>query len=67
MKIKVYALITVLMAFAVSVYGREIGSSSPERQGFSSDQLDRLTQFMEAKVDEEPWLVAWASSLAMAR
>ena len=51
MKIKVYALITVLMAFAGSVYGREIGSSSPERQGFSSDQLDRLTQFMEAKVD----------------
>ena len=52
MKIKVYALITVLMAFAGSVYGREIGSSSPERQGFSSDQLDRLTQFMEAKVDD---------------
>ena len=52
MKIKVYALITVLLASAGSIHGREIGSSSPERQGFSSDRLDRLTQFMEAKVDD---------------
>jgi CubicO group peptidase (beta-lactamase class C family) len=52
MKNIVYTLLTVLLACAGSVHGREIGSSSPERQGFSSDRLDRLTQFMEAKVDD---------------
>ena len=52
MKNKVYALVTVVLACAGSVHGREIGSSSPERQGFSSERLDRLTQFMEDKVDD---------------
>jgi len=52
MKNIVYAILTVVLACAGPAHGREIGSSSPERQGFSSDRLERLTQFMEAKVDD---------------
>ena len=31
---------------------REIGSSSPERQGVSSDRLEHITRFMNAKVED---------------
>jgi CubicO group peptidase (beta-lactamase class C family) len=50
MKSTACAVCALLLIFAGAVQAREIGYSSPERQGFSSDRLDRLTQFMENKV-----------------
>ena len=39
-----------LLLAAGGLQAREIGSSSPERQGFSSERLQRLSTFMDAKV-----------------
>ena len=47
MKKIVCAVLAVCLFAAGSVSAREIPSSSPERQGFSSDRLDFLTQYME--------------------
>lgn len=50
MKKIVCAALAICLFAAGSVSAREIPSSSPERQGFSSDRLDFLTEFMDAKV-----------------
>ena len=50
MKNTACAVCALLLVFAGAAQAREIGYSSPERQGFSSDRLDRLTLFMENKV-----------------
>ena len=50
MKSTACAFCALLLIFAGAAQAREIGHSSPERQGFSSDRLNRLTQFMENKV-----------------
>ena len=50
MKKIVCAALAICLFAAGSVSAREIPSSSPERQGFSSDRLDFLTDFMDAKV-----------------
>ena len=46
-----FALI-VLTAFASTVAAKEIGTSKPERQGYSSERLAKITEFMDAKVDD---------------
>ena len=43
-------MMVVCMTFSGLAVAKEIGSSSPERQGFSSDRLDAITANMEAKV-----------------
>ena len=40
----------VALTLTMSVAAREIGTSKPERQGFSSERLEKLTAFMDAKV-----------------
>jgi CubicO group peptidase (beta-lactamase class C family) len=50
MKRLMFALVAVCMLTTGPVSAREISDSSPERQGFSSERLDRLTEFMDGKV-----------------
>ena len=52
MKNVLFTALAVCLLAAGSVSAREIPSSSPERQGFSSDRLERLTEFMDAKVED---------------
>lgn len=40
----------VALTLTMSVAAREIGTSKPERQGFSSERLEKITAFMDAKV-----------------
>ena len=44
--------LAVCLFVAGGVSAREIPTSSPERQGFSGDRLDFLTDFMDAKVSD---------------
>ena len=46
------ALVVVCTLTMGPVSAREFSNSSPERQGFSSERLDRLTEFMDAKVED---------------
>jgi len=52
MKRLIFALVAVCMLTTGPASAREISDSSPERQGFSSERLDRLTEFMDAKVTD---------------
>ena len=42
--------LVVALALTMSVSAREIGTSKPERQGYSSERLEKITAFMDAKV-----------------
>ena len=47
----VILLLTATLVMA-AVSAKEIGGAKPERQGFSSERLEKLTQLMNAKVDD---------------
>ena len=45
-------LTAILCGFSPMAAGKEIGVSTPERQGFSSDRLDYLTAQMKTEVTD---------------
>lgn len=45
-------MVVAVMLLIAPVSAKEIGSTKPERQGFSSERLEKLTQLMNAKVDD---------------
>ena len=42
----------LMVGLSVTVAAREIGVSKPERQGYSSERLERITTFMNDKVED---------------
>ena len=40
----------LIVGVSVTAVAREIGTSKPERQGYSSERLEKITAFMDAKV-----------------
>ena len=54
MKLRLHKCLTLVLAagLAASVAAKEIGTSKPERQGYSSERLERITEFMNAKVED---------------
>ncbi len=42
----------LIFGFSITALAKEIGSSKPERQGYSSERLAKITEFMDAKVDD---------------
>ena len=40
----------LIVGVSVTAAAREIGTSKPERQGYSSERLEKITAFMDAKV-----------------
>ncbi|MEM7099943.1 MAG: serine hydrolase domain-containing protein [Pseudomonadota bacterium] len=51
-RLLVSVLFVVLLSNTSSVLAKEIPSTKPEREGFSSQRLDRLTQHMNARVED---------------
>ena len=51
-KVRDLMLVVAVMLMIAPVSAKEIGSAKPERQGFSSERLEKLTQLMNAKGDE---------------
>ena len=51
-KVRDLMLVVAVMLMIAPVSAKEIGSAKPERQGFSSERLEKLTQLMNAKVDD---------------
>ena len=45
-------LATLLFNISIFAASKEIGFSKPEKQGFSSDRLSKITKFMERKVQD---------------
>jgi len=45
-------LVLVVMLMMAPVSAKEMGTAKPERQGFSSERLERLTNLMNAKVED---------------
>lgn len=44
--------VALLAALSSSVAAKEIGTSKPERQGYSSERLEKITAFMNGKVED---------------
>ena len=51
-KVRDLMLVVAVMLMIAPVSAKEIASAKPERQGFSSERLEKLTQLMNAKVDD---------------
>ena len=45
-------LAVLLLVFTQFALAKEIGSAKPEREGFSAERLERLTEHMQARVDD---------------
>ena len=42
----------LMVGLSATAVAKEIGVSKPERQGYSSERLERITTFMNEKVDD---------------
>ena len=58
-KVRDLMLVVAVMLMIAPVSAKEIGSAKPERQGFSSERLEKLTQLMNAKVDDGTMAVSY--------